>query len=204
LSLDDFVRRTGLDTDVLTSLAEAGAFACFDVSRRQALWEVTGLCLARNDTLPIPSKQAPPTFNALSDFETVAWDYTTSSHSTHGHPLGPLRPQLSKLGLLSAEDLTSQKDNHRIRYAGLVICRQRPSTAGGVTFMTLEDETGFANLVIWKNIFEAHKVLAKTASLLGVEGKVQSKDGVVHLIAERLFVPNIRLDSVKVESRDFR
>ena len=82
-------------------------------------------------------------------------------------------------------------DGRRVRYAGLVICRQRPATASGVTFMTLEDETGFVNVVIRKRVFDDHAVLARTASLLGVSGKVQSESGVVHIVADALWAPKV-------------
>ena len=91
----------------------------------------------------------------------------------------------------------------RIRVAGVVICRQRPGTASGVTFMTLEDETGFVNVVIWKQVFKAHAVIVKTVSLLAVAGKIQSEHGVVHLIADRLWEPELSGEGVSGGSRDF-
>jgi error-prone DNA polymerase len=90
-----------------------------------------------------------------------------------------------------------------IRYAGLVICRQRPGTAGGVVFMTLEDETGFVNVVIWESVFQHYAVLAKTVSFLGITGKLQAEDGVVHLIAEKLWQPKVELKPASARSRDF-
>ncbi len=94
-------------------------------------------------------------------------------------------------------------DGRRIRYAGLVICRQRPSTAGGVVFMTLEDETGFVNVVIWQNIFRRYTVLAKTASFIGVTGKLQVASGVTHLIADRLWTPDVATRPPRGRSHDF-
>jgi error-prone DNA polymerase len=91
----------------------------------------------------------------------------------------------------------------RVDYAGLVICRQRPGTAGGVVFMTLEDETGFVNVVIWESVFQRYAVLAKTVSFLGITGKLQVEDGVVHLVAERLWKPNLRQRPSTPPSRDF-
>ncbi len=90
-----------------------------------------------------------------------------------------------------------------MRYAGLVICRQRPGTASGVTFMTLEDETGFANVVLWKRVFDAHALLARTASFLGVTGHIQTDDGVVHLVADALWEPNTERSPARTSSRDF-
>jgi len=96
------------------------------------------------------------------------------------------------------------RDGARLRYAGLVLCRQRPATASGVTFMTLEDETGFVNVVLWQPVFERYPVLARTAALLGVTGKVQSEEGVVHLIADRLWQPHLPRRPDAPRSRDFR
>jgi error-prone DNA polymerase len=90
-----------------------------------------------------------------------------------------------------------------VRYAGLVICRQRPGTASGVTFMTLEDETGFVNLVIWPKVFESFTLLLKTTSFLGVSGKIQSESGVVHVIADKFWKPKFSLKPERVRSRDF-
>ena len=108
------------------------------------------------------------------------------------------------MGIPDARTVSSLSDRARIRYAGIAICRQRPSTASGVTFMTLEDETGFVNLVIWKRVFEQFEVIVKTASFLGVEGRIQKKDNVTHLIAEALFVPTLPRHPETVTSRDFR
>jgi error-prone DNA polymerase len=94
-------------------------------------------------------------------------------------------------------------DGRRVRYAGLVICRQRPGTASGVVFMTLEDETGFVNVVVWAQVYERFKLLVKTASFLGVTGRLQVQDGVAHLIADSFWVPKIETGAPKVESRDF-
>jgi error-prone DNA polymerase len=90
-----------------------------------------------------------------------------------------------------------------VSYAGIVINRQRPGTAKGVVFMTLEDETGFVNIVIWKNVFKKHMVLAKTSSFLGVTGKIQKESGVTHLVAETLWDPTTRRKPWRRGSRDF-
>jgi error-prone DNA polymerase len=96
------------------------------------------------------------------------------------------------------------KNGVHMRYAGLVICRQRPGTAGGVVFMTLEDETGFVNAVIWESVFQRYSVLAKTMSFLGITGTLQVEDGVVHLVAEKLWEPRAELKPSGAPSRDFR
>ena len=94
-------------------------------------------------------------------------------------------------------------DGRRVRYVGLVICRQRPGTASGVVFMTLEDESGFVNVVVWSRVFDEHAVLIKTTNFLGVTGKLQVQDGVTHLIAERFWVPRLTSRPTGGKSRDF-
>jgi len=203
VSLEDFVRRTRLDEGSLQTLAEAGAFDGFGSMRRAALWDVRGLARETPRPLPLENTEETPQFPELDAFETIAWDYHASSHSTRGHPLAPLREALRAQGLPDAETVAKMPHGRRVRYAGLVICRQRPGTASGVTFMTLEDETGFVNLVIWTRIFERYAILAKTASFLGVTGKLEARDGVVHVIADELWTPRLSVTPQHGKSRDF-
>jgi error-prone DNA polymerase len=202
VSLPDFVRRTGLDVRALSNLAEAGAFECFDLPRRQALWQVRSLVQERESTLELTSLGRKARFAGLTPIEQVAWDYRTSSHSSRAHPLALLRSELTRQGLPEARGLSALRDGVRVRFAGLVICRQRPGTASGVTFMTLEDETGFANIVFWQQVFESFAVLARTASFLGVSGRLQKQDGVVHIIAEEAWLPQLTTPT-QVSSRNF-
>jgi len=202
-SLADFVRRTGLDVGLLGALAEAGAFEGFGLDRRAAIWEVRKLVHTRDESLPMEDREAKPAFDALSAFEEVAWDYLRTRHSPRRHPVAPLREQLKAQGLPDARTVASMQDGKRIRYAGQVICRQRPGTAGGVVFMTLDDETGFVNLVIWDSVFQRYSVLAKTAAFLGVTGALQVKEGIVHLVAQQLWTPRINLKLIGAPSRDF-
>ena len=201
--LADVVGRTKLDVGILKRLAESGAFAPFCVSRREALWEVGGLVHDRSHTLPLSRKTNDPHFDILNRQEIIRWDYTTAGHSTEGHPLGPLRTYFQKKGFPTARQLAGIADGQRVHYAGMVICRQRPGTASGVVFMTLEDETGFANLVVWKDVFRRHEVIAKTASFLGVTGNIQNQKGVTNVIAERLWIPHFPYHLEGVGSRDF-
>jgi error-prone DNA polymerase len=201
-SIEEFTRRTSLDEKALTALAESGAFKALNDSRRSALWQAHGLGRARPTPLPVEAEPLPE-FAALTLSEAIQWDYQRSSHSTLGHPLAPLREELRAQGLPEARTLASLPNGRRIRYAGLVICRQRPGTASGVTFMTLEDETGFVNLVLWRQVFEAYAVIGKTQSFLGVTGKLQVQSTVVHLVAEELWVPSVRELPQEVGSRDF-
>ena len=202
-SMEDFTRRTRLDERVVRRLAEAGAFARFEGERRAALWEAQGLGRTSELALPITPCEPLPSFEPLSEFETIAWDYQFSAHSTRGHPLAPLRDALTSRKLPDARTVAAMPDGRRVRYAGIVICRQRPATASSVTFMTLEDETGFVNVVVWKRVFDDHAVLARTASFLGVTGKLQSESGVVHIVAEALWTPEISARPPTAGSRDF-
>jgi error-prone DNA polymerase len=201
-TLAEFVKRTGLDSRALSMLAEAGAFASYVPSRRQVLWEVRGLLRERESSLEVISRMRAARFSALTPIEQIAWDYRASAHSTRAHPLALLRQQLTRQGLPDARALNQYRDGARVRYAGLVICRQRPGTASGVTFMTLEDETGFANLVFWKRVFDDNHVLARTASFMGVTGKLQKQDGVIHIVVEEVWEPELQAPT-EVSSRNF-
>ena len=202
-SMEDFTRRTRLDARAVGRLAEAGAFARFEGARRAALWEALDLGRTPASTLPIALREPRPDFEPLGEFETIAWDYRFSAHSTRGHPLAPLRGALTSRKLPDARTVAAMPNGCRVRYAGIVICRQRPATASSVTFMTLEDETGFVNVVVWKRVFDDHPVLARTASFLGVSGKLQSESGVVHIIADALWAPGIPALPPTAGSRDF-
>jgi len=202
-SLDDFVRRTHLPVDDLVALAEGGAFDGFVLDRRQALWEVRALAHSAYSPMELPRGETIPMFAQLDPFETIDWDYRTTYHSPRGHPIATIRSQLAAQGLPDALTLNRGRHGREVRYAGMVICRQRPGTASGVVFMTLEDETGFVNLVLWKKVFEQHALIAKTTAFLGVTGKLQSQDGVVHLIADSLWKPKIDLRPDVGKSRDF-
>ncbi|MFO7564814.1 MAG: error-prone DNA polymerase [Enhygromyxa sp.] len=213
--LDGFVRSTGLGKRPLQLLAEAGALEGFDraprplgdttSTRRDAAWAVRGTLARAGDRLPMRADASAeqPAFARLDHGEAMAWDYRTSLHSTRGHPLEVLREQLEGQGIASAEGLESLASGRKVRYVGLVICRQQPGTASGVTFCTLEDETGFVNLVIWRQVFERHAILTRTAALLGVDGRVERSEGVTHLIADTLWEPDFELATEGTQSRDF-
>jgi error-prone DNA polymerase len=142
-------------------------------------------------------------FPDLTSFESIGWDYATMNLSAQGHPLEPLRAKMRAKRLPDASEVRSMPDGRRTHYAGLVICRQRPGTASGVVFLTLEDESGFVNVVVWAKVYEQFRVIVKTVSFLGVTGRLQMEDGVTHLIAEAFWRPKIDTDPVEVGSRDF-
>jgi error-prone DNA polymerase len=202
-SLEDFIRRTDLSESSLSALAESGAFDGLGIDRRTALWEMRRCVRLRDQSLPLPVHETDPEFAPLNAFEEVGWDYQTSSHSVRRHPLQPFRAILAAQGLPDARSIAAKRNGEKVHYAGLVICRQRPGTAGGIVFMTLEDETGFVNVVVWENIFQRYSVLAKTVNFLGISGKLQVEDGIVHLVAEKLWQPKVSTQPAKSSSRDF-
>ncbi|MCA9796252.1 MAG: error-prone DNA polymerase, partial [Candidatus Eremiobacteraeota bacterium] len=199
---EELVLHSRLDRRALEGMAQAGVFDRLGLSRRSALWDIRQLIRRRQEVL-VSVAEDSPAFRPLRRAEQIAWDCTASSHSTRGHPLEQLRPALRQLGLPEAMRLNAGRDGSRARYAGLVICRQRPSTARGTVFMTLEDETGFVNVVLWPQVFERYAVMAKTLWFLGVSGRLQSRHGVSHLIAERLWAPKVEPLVERVTSRDF-
>ena len=189
-----------LPRDTLLRLAESGAFNALDLERagaaerhrdrrRGSLWQVLGAARRRGRHAPLALDvpQPEPAFNPLDRFAAIAWDYTATGHSTRGHPLAPLRRRLAARSLPSAGQVAAMEHGRQVSYAGLVICRQRPGTAAGVVFMTLEDETGFVNLVVWSKVFERFRSTILTASFLGVSGTIQSQHNVVHIIAARFW-----------------
>ncbi len=200
-SVEDAVTRAALDERMRTRLSEAGAFEALEGGRREALWKARGTVAP--SPIEIEGTETPVAFGALTGLETVAWDYETTGHSTRGHPLEALRARLSALGLPDARAVGALPDGRRVRYAGLVIVRQRPGTAKGVVFMTMEDETGFVNVVLWKDVFDRHALLAKTSSFLGVTGKIQRASNVVHIVAESLWEPDSIDSPTRARSRDF-
>ncbi len=204
--LDDFVRRTGLDRKSLDRLTEAGGLEALEASRREALWSLGGLLRTVDDLVPVASQlERLPPFPILGALEKVNWDHRASEHSARGHPLAHLRDDLRAQGFPDARGVATMPDGAWVSYAGLVICRQRPGTASGVVFMTLEDETGFVNVVVWPSVFdvEANALILRTTSFLGVSGGVQAKDGVVHIIAQAFWRATASETPPEVDSRNF-
>ena len=202
-SMDDFAARTRLEDAHFTRLAEAGAFAAFNGQRRRALWDALALDGHSAECLAFEAPADYAAFDELTDFETINWDHTFTAHSTLGHPLAPLRDELTRQGLPDAATVRTLKNNAKVRYAGVVICRQRPGTAKGVVFMTLEDETGFVNVVIWEKVFDQYKILVKTASFVGITGRLQVESGVAHLVAQEVWAPDVKKKPQEAKSRDF-
>ena len=214
-SVADLVERVpALAQDDLLRLAESGACNTLapesggsaqgrgdagrrgDTRRRGRLWEVLGAARRRGRAAPLPlhAPDAELRFAPLDQFAAIAWDYAAAEHSTRGHPLEPLRPRLAACSLPAASEVIAMHNGSEVSYAGLVICRQRPGTAAGVVFMTLEDETGFVNLVVWSKVFRQYRPTILTTSFLGVSGTIQSQHQVVHIIADRFWLPDLPSD----------
>ncbi|MDB4973829.1 MAG: dnaE [Myxococcaceae bacterium] len=202
-SIEDFARHSRLPLRGLVMLAEAGAFDSLGMTRREALWRVRAACPSSRDSMRSEPGGDTPLLRSLHVAEQVLWDYRASEHSARGHPMEPLRAWFTKRGVADSSMLRSVSHGRRVDCVGVVICRQRPGTATGVVFLTLEDEHGFANVVVWNNVFDRYQRVVRTARLLGVRGPVQSIEGVVHLIAEEIYVPELNLDALNLKSRDF-
>ena len=190
-TIDDLALRAGLSRRTLELLAEADAFASLGLDRRQALWAVKGLAPeARAETeAPLMARQSLKEAQVQLPFMTqprqVAEDYRTTSLSLTDHPCLFFREELVRRRVVPCAALKDIRNHRRVSVAGLVLVRQRPGTAKGVVFLTLEDETGAANIVVWKDAFEANRRLVMGASFLVVHGQVQAADGVIHVVAER-------------------
>jgi error-prone DNA polymerase len=190
-SISDFVSRTRLDRRSLRSLAEAGAFDAFVAEepparrRRVALWRV--LEAEREPAGPLalfPESRVPPHLPAFAAPELTEADYRLTGLSLNGHPMRHLRALLAPNGVLSARTLHTMRDGDRVAHAGLVICRQRPGTAKGFVFLTLEDETGTINVVVTPQRFERQALLISRTPLLLVRGVLQVESGVYNIRAK--------------------
>jgi len=194
-SVRDVWLRAGLSPATLTRLAEADVFASLGLSRRDALWAAAGLNRAGDkDDLPLlrelafaplePDAHLPP----MPPGEEIVEDYRFLSLSLKGHPVAFLRPRLEARRALPCEALSHfpDGDRRRLTVAGLVLLRQRPGTAKGVIFMTIEDETGQANIVIWQKLLEKQRAEIIGARYVAVTGRLQKESGVIHVVAERV------------------
>jgi len=193
-SLEDFARETSLPKRALILLADADAFRSLGLDRRSALWAVRRL----PDDVPLPlfqsmaAREQPDEGSAplpqMPLPEEVVADYQTIRLSLKGHPMEFLRMMFTEEGAVSCAAITHDNDKRRVRCAGVVLVRQRPGSAKGVVFMTLEDETGIANVVVWPKVMGKFRKEVMGARLIEIEGVIQSSpDRVVHLVADRLF-----------------
>jgi error-prone DNA polymerase len=192
-SIRDLWLRTGLLPSALERLAKADAFHSLGFSRRQAFWVVRGLRRAGDkDDLPLLARAATPALEpdvALPPMrlgEEVVEDYRSLELSLKAHPVSFLRADLERRGILRHENLAAIPSGRVVTVAGLVLVRQRPGSANGVIFMTLEDETGIANTIVWPQVFEIFRPVVLGARLVGVTGRLQNEFGVIHVVADRI------------------
>ena len=177
------LRDAGLSETVLEKLVDADAFRSIGLDRRQALWELSAndrpIALFSGQSSEDAEKVSLP---EMSLSEHVVQDYVATSLSLKAHPVSFVREKLQQLHILSTKELAAAKDGDAVKVAGLVLVRQRPGTAGGICFMTIEDETGYANLVIFENLFEKYRKEILQSKLIMVEGKLQIEGEVIHVI----------------------
>jgi error-prone DNA polymerase len=192
-SIRDLWLRTGLTPAALERLAHADAFRSLGLDRRDALWVIRALQRAGDkDDLPLFARVAMPALEpdvalpAMPPGEHVVEDYRHLHLSLKAHPLSFLRGELTRSGIVASDRLATLPSGRTVTVAGLVLVRQRPGSASGVIFMTLEDETGIANTIVWPKIFESFRPVVLGARLVSVTGKLQNEQGVIHVVASRL------------------
>ncbi len=200
--LPDLTRRVGLSVAQTEALATAGALGCFDLTRREALWAAGAAATERSDRLPGTGVgTAAPALPGMSEVELAVADVWATGVSPDSYPTQFLRPQLAALGVIPAAGLLAVRDGDRVLVGGAVTHRQRPATAGGVTFLNLEDETGMVNVVCSPGLWARYRRLVRSAPALLVRGVVQNAEGAVTVVADHVQRMDLRVAS---SSRDFR
>ena len=206
-SVEDLAARSALDRGDLEALAAAGALTALSGNRHLAFWEVAGterpLPLAPTAALPASTLEGRPLLTAPTEGQAIAADYASLGLTLGRHPLALLRKRLRAAALIPAAELSAAGHGARVRTAGIVIMRQRPATASGVTFITLEDESGQVNVIIWERVGQEQRRAMIESRLLEVHGELQHQEGVTHLIAHRLIDRSRLLGELITRSRDF-
>jgi error-prone DNA polymerase len=203
-SFADFARRTGLRSATLKKLAHADAFRSLDLDRRSALWR----SLPSREPFPLfdglDAEDTPVTLPPMAPIKEVLADYGSSGLSLKQHPMSFLRPMLEERGVVPAKALAELPVDRMLKVAGIVLLRQRPGTAKGITFVTLEDETGMFNLIVRPEVWEKHHRVARSADVLLVHGRLQRESGIVHVLVSGMEDLSAYLSDLNVSSRDFR
>jgi error-prone DNA polymerase len=206
-SVEDLAARAGLDRGDLEALAAAGALAALSGNRHLAFWEVAGterpLPLTPAAARPASAAEGRPLLSAPTEGQAIAADYASLGLTLGRHPLALLRERQRLAALVPAGELAQVGNGASVRTAGIVLMRQRPSTASGVTFLTLEDESGQVNVIVWESVGRAQRRALIESRLLEVHGELQQQDGVTHLIARRLIDRSALLGELVTRSRDF-
>jgi error-prone DNA polymerase len=201
--VNDLARRASLNRRDLANLAAAGALASLAGHRHNAHWLVAGAASEPHLFRDAPAQESLPSLTQPGEGEDILADYRSLGLTLGRHPLALLRGRLKRMRLASALELKAMPNGKPARTAGIVTCRQRPGTAQGVVFVTIEDETGYTNIVVWNDLVERQRKELLGARLLGVEGYMQKQGEVMHLVARRLIDHSVLLGRLMTESRDF-
>ena len=205
-SVEEVWRRAGVPRVAIERLAEADAFACIAQDRRQGLWKVKGLgeaplplfvaADAREGKFSPEGLEAPVALQPMAEGREVVEDYRSIQLSLRNHPLSFLRPELNAMRIVRCADLKSIRDGRNIEVAGVILVRQRPGSAKGVLFVTIEDETGVAQGILWPNKFEIYRRQVMSASMIAMRGRLQKEGEVIHVICDRIVDHDQMLRSV--------
>ena len=212
LSVRDLWLRSGLTRSAIERLADADAFRSIGLDRRAALWAVKSLDeKSAAERLPLFERAGQADLQhepeiilpRMPEGEQVINDYRYLTLSLKAHPVSFLREDFSGQGIVTNRSLDTVKNGRMVTIAGLVLVRQRPGTAKGVIFMTLEDETGVANAVVWKNVFQTYRSVVMGARLVKIRGRLQSVSGVIHVVADQIEDMTPALGILQKEARGF-
>ncbi|MGR9268140.1 error-prone DNA polymerase [Rhizobium leguminosarum] len=214
VSVDDMWRRSGVPVAALEKLAEADAFLpSMKLERRQASWDIKALrdeplelwaAAAEREARTIQEMHEPAvTLKSMTEGREVVEDYSHTGLTLRRHPVSFLRRELTRKSIVTCAEAMSQRDGRWLMTAGLVLVRQRPGSAKGVMFLTLEDETGIVNAVVWPSLFERQRRILMGASMMAINGKIQREGEVVHLVAQRLFDLSSALANIGARDGEF-
>jgi error-prone DNA polymerase len=182
----DLVRRSPVGRDQLAQLVRAGALDCFGVDRRGLLWEIRLHRAPEQGQLALALDASPtPRLPAMSSWERMVADHETMNLTTGPHPMALLRPSLAP-SLRTTADLHTDPTGSTVTFAGIMVARQRPSTAKGIVFLLLEDEHGMVNVIVWPQVYERDRIVVRAEPLVEVTGRLERRDGTLNVIAERV------------------
>ncbi|MEP7070313.1 MAG: OB-fold nucleic acid binding domain-containing protein, partial [Usitatibacter sp.] len=201
-SIEDLARRAGLDRGDLSALAAGDALLSLAGHRRAALWETLAVDEVTRLELPAVPVQAP-LLKPPTEGDDIVGDYASMGLTLRRHPLALLRASLKKRRIHTSTEVAQSRNGQFIRAAGIVTCRQRPATASGVIFVTLEDETGYVNVIVWNDLADRQRRELIGSRLLAVSGEVQREGRVVHILARRLEDLSPMLGRLATSSHDF-
>jgi len=202
--IDELSARAQLSRRAVQALAAAGALNALSAHRHEAHWRALGVERLPGLIAGLSAREAPAALPQPTESQNILADYRHLGLTLGRHPLALLRPKLSRRGFHSSSDLQQLPDGIRVRVGGLITHMQQPATASGVVFASLEDETGIVNVILWPKVFAAQRRCAIESSLLVVEGALQRRDLVAHVVAHRLHDASAWLSGLTRESRDFR